>query len=549
MPSAINETDSPLVRAFHQILIWPLHLVSSKDRADGRNPWDILRNDPAQIWKEVDDEFGTDLDSFSERHYREFVTFLPYVQRLFYGVGLRRSGGSDGESLIKVYRRSDIAKARVVFSGRREPVTVDMRHIDLYFFHDLDLAILVVEVCGADMPLGAVQNMLHSFGRAYPAGWDSNGHGLSCPRKTEWLAADGRVLATSNYEDRHEYMTAVLRERAPGLASHWQYLLKPLVADHSDQSGKLRFRQLEGYRMPLMAYLAVDRLEDLTRSDYIRIAYTNAPGNRNALPYSERHLAEFEQSYCYDKYFDPSQFGEGLSIRIMCHDHAFLMVGDATQPIFTDAEQGILGQFRHQYFLLALIVHMHKAALLMLSNRMVQTVNDLDTERTETVRRFRTEIRTHLENFLRFTHRYWFQEVSDQVQARNVYHILVSHIGTERLYADIRDELQDMSAYLDSDLLRRQSMTFLRLTVVTIVGLIWTSVTGFLGMNLISAALQPLAVKVLYFVVTTALFTAITVYTLAKSQRLANFLDAVTNERMSLRAKSAALLDIWRRKR
>lgn len=48
---------------------------------------------------------------------------------------------------------------------------------------------------------------------------------------------------------------------------------------------------------------------------------------------------------------------------------------------------------------------------------------------------------------------------------------------------------------------------------------------------------------------TTALFTAITVYTLAKSQRLANFLDAVTNERMSLRAKSAALLDIWRRKR
>ena len=192
MPSAINETDSPLVRAFHQILIWPLHLVSSKDRADGRNPWDILRNDPAQIWKEVDDEFGTDLDSFSERHYREFVTFLPYVQRLFYGVGLRRSGGSDGESLIKVYRRSDIAKARGVFSGRREPVTVDMRHIDLYFFHDLDLAILVVEVCGADMPLGAVQNMLHSFGRAYPAGWDSNGHGLSCPRKTEWLAADGR---------------------------------------------------------------------------------------------------------------------------------------------------------------------------------------------------------------------------------------------------------------------------------------------------------------------------------------------------------------------
>lgn len=173
----------------------------------------------------------------------------------------------------------------------------------------------------------------------------------------------------------------------------------------------------------------------------------------------------------------------------------------------------------------------------------------LDTERPETIRRFRTEIRTHLEKFLRFTHRYWFQEVSDQVQARNVYRILVDHIGTVRLYMDIRDELQDMSAYLDSDLLRRQSTTFLRLKVVIIIGLIWTSATGFLGMNIFASASEPPIVKALYFVGTTAFFTAITIYTLIKSQRLANFLDIITNERMPLQAKSTALLDIWRRKR
>ena len=41
-----------------------------------------------------------------------------------------------------------------------------------------------------------------------------------------------------------------------------------------------------------------------------------------------------------------------------------------------------------------------------------------------------------------------------------------------------------MSDYLDSDALRRQANTVVRLTVVTIFGLIGTVVTGFLGMNL-----------------------------------------------------------------
>ena len=172
----------------------------------------------------------------------------------------------------------------------------------------------------------------------------------------------------------------------------------------------------------------------------------------------------------------------------MCCDHAFVMVGDAARPVFTDAERGVLGQFRHQFFLLALIAHMHKAALLMLSDRLVQTVTRLDIEDQDTVRRFRVEIRSLLEIFLRFTHRYWFHDVSDHVQTRDVFHVMVKHLGTERQYADIREELKDMGAYLDSDLLRRQSNIFLRLTVVTMIGLIGTTTTGFLGMSSLIAA-------------------------------------------------------------
>ena len=38
----------------------------------------------------------------------------------------------------------------------------------------------------------------------------------------------------------------------------------------------------------------------------------------------------------------------------------------------TTRERRLLAQFRHQYFLLFLIAHFHKAALLMLSDRLVR---------------------------------------------------------------------------------------------------------------------------------------------------------------------------------
>ncbi|MBR1266903.1 hypothetical protein JQ629_05200 [Bradyrhizobium sp. AUGA SZCCT0222] len=542
--------STPLVRTFHQILLWPLQLLPLKEGSQIHHHWELLEKGAGGVWKEVDDEFCADPDAFQERHYREFVTFLPYVQRLLYGEGAkRRSMAAYGESPIKAYRRTDVAAVRILFPDRVAPVVFDVRHVDLYFFYDVDLVILAVEVSGSDLPLDVVQDTLHRFGRAYPAGWTAEGDGINCPRKVEWLAADGRVLAVSDYEDRKQYLASVCRERAPPLAAHWQYLLNPMAAHHSDQAGALRFRHLEYYRMPLMAYLAVEHPEQLTRADFARLAYANAPGDRHALPYSEKYLASFEENHCYDRYYDETQSDARLRTRVMCCDHAFLIVGDAARPVFMDAERGVLGQFRHQFFLLALIAHMHKAALLMMSDRLVHAVTRLNIEQQETVRRFRAEIRGLLEIFLRFTHRYWFHDVSEHVQTREVFHALVKHLGTDRLYVDIREELKDMGAYLDSDLLRRQSNIFLRLTVVTMIGLIGTTTTGFLGMSsLIAATDHHLAAKAIYVAVTAAAFAALTLYTLAKSQRIAGFLDALTNERLPLRTKAEALLDIWRRK-
>ena len=114
----------------------------------------------------------------------------------------------------------------------------------------------------------------------------------------EWLAEGGSVLASSDAQQREAFISHVAEHRAPRIAAHWAYVMKPLVLDHSGEPGLLRYRQIEYYRMPVMAYLSLDEPRDLTRNDFIRLGLVTGSAAADAtLPYSEQHLADFEQRY------------------------------------------------------------------------------------------------------------------------------------------------------------------------------------------------------------------------------------------------------------
>jgi hypothetical protein len=98
-----------------------------------------------------------------------------------------------------------------------------------------------------------------------------------------------------------------------------------------------------------------------------------------------------------------------------------------------------------------------------------------------------------------------------------------------------------MNGYLDTDSVRRQAQTILRLTVVTVFGLLGTVATGFLGMNLLSEADESLGWRVFLFVLTLVATGAITVFTVVKSKVLADFLDALSDERVAWRDKLRVL--------
>jgi hypothetical protein len=352
------------------------------------------------------------------------------------------------------------------------------------------------------------------------------------------------VLAASDFEQRERYLSFVCRHRAPRIAAHWAFLLRPLVPDHADERGLIRYRQVEFYRMPVMGYLAMNDPRALSRGDFIRLGLVAAAGSDEALPYSDRHVASFEERYCYDRYW--SDLAGGPSTRFLCCGHALVAVGDAHSPLFTGNETGVMSQFRHQYFLLFLIAHFHKAALLMLSDRLVDALSRLEVHNAETVKRFKREIRQNFEIFLRFTHRYWFHELSDQAQSKALFAMCSRHLGTDALFEEVKDETQEMSHYLDSDSLRRQANTVVRLTVVTTFGLVGTITTGFLGMNLIAAAESSLLERVLLFLLFFVPTLWLVVYTVVKSKRLSDFLEALSDDHLPAPAKLAALVDVWR---
>jgi hypothetical protein len=424
---------------------------------------------------------------------------------------------------------------------------MNVAHVDLCFFYDIDVVILIVEVFANDLTLVQALDMLHRFGRGYPTYWHEDGTGGHCLARAEWLGPDGAVLATSDFEQRSRYLEFVGRYRAPRFAAHWTYLLKPIVPDHSDEKGLIRFRQIEYSRMPVLAYLAMDNARELSRADFVRLGLvTGAGAVEDDAPYSSRYLRDFEERYCYDQFWNEDRAGRP-GTRLMSCGHAFVMVGDAGDPFFVDREGGLLGQFRHQYFLLFLIPHIHKATLLMLSDRMVDALNHLDIRDAESVKRFKRTIRQLREIFLRFTHRYWFHEVSDQPQAKELYRMTSNYLGSDRLYDEIHQELGDMANYLESDTLRRQANTVVRLTVVTAFGLVGTIVTGFLGMNLLALAEAPLWDRIGYFLLVLIPTTLLTFYTIVKSKRLSDFLEALSDERLPASAKFRSLLDVWKK--
>ena len=111
-PLSGQASTDVIVRQFRQVLLYPLQLLPMPGAAQTEANWErLMALDCA--WHDAGDEAAGDM-AYIERHYSEFVSFMPDVQRFLYGEDRRAAGASGyGVSPIRVFRRNDVVKAEV----------------------------------------------------------------------------------------------------------------------------------------------------------------------------------------------------------------------------------------------------------------------------------------------------------------------------------------------------------------------------------------------------------------------------------------------------
>lgn len=541
-----NNIETCIVNEFRQTLLWPVQLMSDTSQAKIKRPWDILKNTSDTPWREIEDDFSMATQYLSELRYQEFVTFMPFAQRFLYGEGKHgRESGGYGESPIHIFTRNDVSQVRIKLTNEAAPIVLKVAHIELYFFYDIDIAFLALEVTGKDIKLQHAMDTLYRLGRTYPNYWEESGDAGHCAKSIEWLDKNDQVLSSSDYQDKSRYLAFVKDNHVPCVSLHWEFLMRPLVQHYSSQAGEIRYREIEYQRMPLMGYFAFENITELTRGDLIRLGLVTQPWDSDSLPFTEEFLADFEKKHCYDRYWDHQKSDPWSTTRIMCTGQNFVVVGSQQHRVFTNNKTGIKNNYQNQYFLLFLIAHFQKAALLMLSDRMVQAISRLNLEDEHSIKVFRQNIRSVMGVFLRFTHRYWFETISDQAVSKDLFNMMHKQLGTADLFEKTRRRIMDMAEYLEGEEIKRQADTVVRLTVVTIFGLIGTMTSGILGMNIFDFTQISASLKLIYFMCIFIPVSTLTFYTVIKSRRLSLFLDALSNESAGLKYKLSKLKKVW----
>ncbi|NJR71993.1 MAG: hypothetical protein HC782_02460 [Gammaproteobacteria bacterium] len=81
--------------------------------------------------------------------------------------------------------------------------------------------------------------------------------------------------------------------------------------------GAIKYHQIENKRIPIMTYLSFDDPTLLTRGDMVRIGFAAKWGDSATLPYSTSFLTNFENEYCYDRYWSPEDKRDDMMTRYL----------------------------------------------------------------------------------------------------------------------------------------------------------------------------------------------------------------------------------------
>lgn len=222
-------------------------------------------------------------------------------------------------------------------------------------------------------------------------------------------------------------------------------------------------------RIPTMALIGVEDPHAIDRGDLIRLCFADEPW-ATPLPYAREFLRNFEKDHCNDRFW---QEDEGwLTTRYLFSGYNYSVVGQAYE--LGRDKYGYLRRhsseyFRRHYFQLGLLAHHPKAALLTLSDAVSQAVGEgrLDGAMDGLHRRA-----------LEFTHRFWFTDVTNQIQGQELFELWTRHLNTRAIFEQVNREVTESSGY-------PSTRAALRLNRIAGYGLVVALTSGVPSMNVL----------------------------------------------------------------
>lgn len=470
------------VHEYRQILVWPFRLEGAEsDPAKLRNAAAAALKEPE--WREVKNlshHLSREAKTLDDRQegYQEFMYFHAFVRDFLFS-----AGDSDVKNRpIRLFRRTGLRRACFDFDNELTgvfSVWLNIKRLNLYLF-DTGVAIFAAEFCNdgwvrdADgqvrrMNLAHAETVLEQLRRAYPPYWwvDNNRgeHAGFFPSAVRWTGWN-RVHVGFTPPSRESVLKQAEAELTPPLAGHWKYLLAPL------DDGQTRLVQVVDERIPLMLYLRVDNPVKISDFDWVRLGMCDEPGKHvHAPPYGAEFLAHFRRDYCYDRHWITNNAGivdPERASRYLFSGYGFLAVGGEDNRYFKNT---MIKHFRRHYFQMALLAQFEHATLLAESHRLAKA------QETETL--------ATLKRILNFTKKYWFVDISNQVQAREMFALWRKHLNTETLYKQVLEAARNVTQFDEAKETRNSADATTRLTVAALLVAIPTLATGFLGMNVL----------------------------------------------------------------
>lgn len=489
------------VRLFREILLWPL-AFDVGDGGKGMAKLAARMQGTHPVWEEVKDprrhlrKDGTD-GPLPRDAYAEVVYFHPFVQRFLFA----DSATPPDRRPMRLFRRTDVTGVRLTWAGDwavpARVYTLAVDRINLYLF-DSGIAMLVVEVSTADgaetLTLADVQNILCRFRRAYPPFWAGEERDIpgECFQSVEWLCGSA-PLPGPGPEEAGALSARLSDSGEPPVLHQWRVLLSPLrlraYCPRGTPAHRMGLSHVVDDRIPTMALVGVDDPFAIDLGNQMRLCFADEPGN-DPLPYAHDFLEDFESKHAYDRFWEKGHCEH--TTRYLCSGYNFVVLAkDGGPEAWSFLRAHLQTHFRRHYFQIGLLCHHQKAALLTLSDAVSGAVDRFAADLTASPDdpQPRDALRKAMERLhgraLAFTHRFWFTDITNQIQGQELTALWNRQLGTQAVFDQLNREITESTAYLSARSQDRSTRAALRLNYLAAAGLVLALTTGALGMNVL----------------------------------------------------------------